>query len=248
MNCLIFALNLHFKIDHGDLHSFLIQLYNAGWLNHQTDQVNQILTKLTKKEGALYRHNVLIATLPAGVDEAGRGSAASDIYVGCVMLNPAKPINGLRDSKKLSARNREALYDEIKEKAWCWSVVSASLEDIKALNVLGATLLAMKKSVEALSRQPDRVYIDGNHVPPDLPVPATAIIQGDNSIPAIMAASILAKVDRDRLMVQWHDQYPEYGFDQHKGYLTRQHMRMLEKYGPCPIHRVTYAPIKRLLR
>ncbi len=185
--------------------------------------------------------------LIAGVDETGRGSAVADIYVGCVILNPLKSIKGLRDSKKLSEKKRELLYDEIKEKALAWSVATASLEDIKTLNVLGATMLAMKRSVETLNIKPDLVYVDGNHAP-DLQVPVEAVIKGDDKIQEIMAASILAKVDRDRVMVEWHAKYPEYGFEKHKGYLTKLHMDMLERYGPCPIHRVTYAPIKKLLK
>jgi len=184
--------------------------------------------------------------LIAGVDEVGRGSAATDIYVGCVALNPLKPIHGLRDSKRLSERKREVLYGEIKEKALAWSVATADLEEIKSLNVLGATMLAMKRSVENLGIKPDLVYVDGNHAP-DIQFPVEAVIKGDDKIQEIMAASILAKVDRDRVMVEWHAKYPEYGFDKHKGYLTSLHMDMLEKYGPCPIHRVTYAPIKKLL-
>ncbi len=187
------------------------------------------------------KHNLI-----AGVDETGRGSAAADIYVGCVILDPIVPIQGLRDSKKLSERNREALYDEIREKALAWSIATASLEEIEELNVLRATMLAMKRSVENLSIKPDMVYIDGNRLP-DLTVPAEAIIKGDDKIQEIMAGSILAKVARDRVMCEWHEKYPEYGFDQHKGYLTKVHLETLEKYGPCPIHRRTYAPIKRLL-
>lgn len=185
-------------------------------------------------------------TLECGVDEVGRGAACSEIYVGACILDPRNSIEGLRDSKKLSPKRREALVEEIKQKALCWNIATASLEEIETLNVLNATLLAMKRAVEGLRIRPDRVFVDGNKLPV-LDIPAEAIIKGDDLIPSISAASILAKVARDRVMVDWHKVYPQYGFDKHKGYLTKEHLDALQLYGPCPIHRKTYAPIRKLL-
>ncbi|WP_317931893.1 ribonuclease HII [Halioxenophilus sp. WMMB6] len=186
------------------------------------------------------------SSLIAGCDEVGRGAGAADIYIGCVILDPAKPIAGLRDSKKLSATRREQLSEEIKEKALAWSIATANLDEIIEHNVLGATLLAMSKAVAQLSVTPELVYVDGNKAP-QLTVPVETIIKGDDKVPAISAASIIAKVARDQKMVEWHDHYPEYGFDKHKGYLTQLHLQALESHGPCPIHRVTYEPIRRVL-
>ncbi len=183
--------------------------------------------------------------IECGCDEAGRGSGAAEVYVGAVILDPKRPIEGLADSKKLSARRREALSEEIKLYALSWCIEKASLEEIERLNVLHATLLAMKRAVEGLSVKPGRVLIDGNHVP-KLSVPAEAIVKGDDKIPAISAASILAKVARDHAMLEYHLLYPEYGFDVHKGYFTGAHMEALRKHGPCPIHRRNYAPIRQM--
>ncbi|MBF0507085.1 MAG: ribonuclease HII [Nitrospirae bacterium] len=183
--------------------------------------------------------------IECGCDEAGRGSCAAEVYVGAVVLDPKRPIEGLADSKKLSARKREVLSEEIKLYALSWCIEKASLEEIERLNVLHATLLAMKRAVEGLSVKPGRVFIDGNHVP-KLSVPVEAIVRGDETIPAISAASILAKVARDHAMVEYHRLYPEYGFDVHKGYFTKDHREALCKHGPCPIHRVTYAPIRQM--
>ncbi len=181
-----------------------------------------------------------------GVDETGRGSSISGVWVSACILDPNNPIEGLRDSKKLSAKKREALVEEIKAKAICWNVEIATLEEVEQLNVLNATLLAMKRAVEGLRIQPDRVFVDGNTLP-DLAIPAEAIVKGDDLIPAISAASILAKVARDKAVRELHREYPHYGFDKHKGYLTKNHMAALQKYGPSPIHRKTYAPIRNLL-
>ncbi len=181
----------------------------------------------------------------AGVDEAGRGSGAAEVYVGAVILNPDRPIEGLADSKKLTAGRREALSEEIKLYALSWCISKASLEEIERLNVLHATLLAMKRAVEGLEIRPQKVLVDGNHAP-ILDIPIEAIVKGDDRVPAISAASILAKVARDHAMLEYHRLYPEYGFDVHKGYFTREHMEALHKHGPCLIHRRTYAPVRQM--
>jgi len=182
--------------------------------------------------------------IECGCDEAGRGAGAGEIYVGAVILDPDHPIEGLADSKKLTALKREALSIEIKLHALSWCINQASLEEIEKLNVLRATLVAMKRAVEGLKVKPDKVLVDGNHAP-DLDIPVEAIVKGDARIPAISAASILAKVARDESMVEYHRLYPEYGFDVHKGYFTREHTEALRKHGPCPIHRRTYSPIRQ---
>lgn len=184
--------------------------------------------------------------LECGCDEAGRGAGAAEVYVGAVILNPERPIEGLADSKKLTARAREALSEEIKRYALSWRIEKANLEEVENLNVLQATLLAMKRAVEGLNITPDRVFVDGTHAP-KMEIPVVAIVRGDAIVPAISAASILAKVARDDAMVEYHSLYPEYGFDVHKGYLTRGHLQALREYGPCPIHRKTYAPVRELL-
>jgi len=183
--------------------------------------------------------------IECGCDEAGRGAGAAEVYVGAVILDPAHFIEGLADSKTLSAPKREALSEQIKMYALSWCIRKASLEEIERLNVLHATLLAMKRAVEGLSITPDRVLVDGNHAP-DLDVPVEAIVKGDDKVPAISAASILAKVARDHAMLEYHRLYPEYHFDVHKGYFTREHLAALHKHGPCAIHRRTYAPIRQL--
>jgi ribonuclease HII len=184
--------------------------------------------------------------IECGCDETGRGSAVAEIYVAAVILDPLNPIQGLRDSKKLSAKKREILAKEIKAKALSWCVATASLEEIEELNVLHATLLAMKRAIEGLDIKPDKALIDGNRAPL-LSIPTETIIKGDDKIPAISAASIIAKVDRDQAMLECHSLYPMYGFAKHKGYLTAAHLAALDQYGPCPLHRKTYAPIRRLL-
>lgn len=183
--------------------------------------------------------------IECGCDEAGRGAGAAEVYVGAVILNPEHPIKGLADSKKLTARKREILSEEIKLYALCWSIEKASLEEIERLNVLHATLLAMKRAVEGLKIRPDRVFVDGNHAP-KLDIPVEAIVRGDDKVPAISAASILAKVTRDKAMVEYHRIYPEYGFNVHKGYLTKKHLETLRKYGPCPIHRKSFFGVMTL--
>lgn len=181
-----------------------------------------------------------------GVDEVGRGAGAGEIYCAAVILNPAMPIQGITDSKKLSAKKREKLAAEIQDKATAWCIATASLQEIIDLNVLYATMLAMQRAVEGLSIRADKTLIDGNRAP-QLSGLVETVIKGDLKIPEIGAASIIAKVARDQKMIELHESYPEYGFDQHKGYLTKQHLDALQQHGPCAIHRVTYAPIKKLL-
>jgi ribonuclease HII len=181
-----------------------------------------------------------------GVDEAGRGPLAGAVFAGCVILDPARPIDGLTDSKKLSARRREELALVIRERALAWSVAFASVEEVDRLNILWASMLAMKRAVQALSLEPTRVLVDGNRCP-ELPYPAQAIVKGDASVPEISAASILAKVSRDAHMLQLHGQYPEYGFDKHKGYPTRDHIMALRTHGASPVHRRSFGPVRALV-
>ncbi|MDU2065175.1 MAG: ribonuclease HII [Sporomusaceae bacterium] len=182
-----------------------------------------------------------------GCDEVGRGAGAGEIYVAAVILDPNQPIEGLNDSKKLTPRRREILAEIIKEKAIAVTIATASLDEIAELNVLHATLLAMKRAIESLPVLPDKVMIDGNKAP-KLSVPCETIIKGDSLVPAISAASIVAKVARDQVMTDYEKVYPLYGFAHHKGYFTKEHLANLQKYGPCPIHRVTYGPVKELLQ
>lgn len=184
--------------------------------------------------------------LTAGVDEAGRGPWAGPVYAAAVILDPAQPISGLADSKKLSAQKREQLFDVIKKNALSWAIATASVEEIDSLNILQASLLAMKRAVEALVVQPQKIIVDGLHCP-RVTMPARAIVKGDSKEPAISAASILAKVARDYAMQALHQQYPQYGFDRHKGYGTAVHMAALAAHGVSVVHRRSYAPIKKLL-
>lgn len=188
-----------------------------------------------------------VSTLIAGVDEAGRGPLAGSVFAAAVILNPQKPIMGLADSKTLNEAKREALYLSIIESALSWSIASASVEEIDELNILQATLLAMQRAVLGLHIQPDEALIDGNQLP-TLSMPAQAIVKGDSKIQAISAASILAKVTRDRSMVDYHKDYPDFSFHQHKGYGTKQHLAEIEVFGYLSIHRKTFAPIKYMLR
>jgi ribonuclease HII len=184
--------------------------------------------------------------LTAGVDEAGRGPLAGPVTVAAVILDPGQTIVGLGDSKKLSKKRREALFPEILERSLAWSIVEVSVEEIDRINILQATLVGMKRAVEQLSPAPHLALIDGNHSP-SLDCEVKTIVQGDSLVPAISAASILAKVSRDRLMEKMHQQYPGYGFDQHKGYPTAGHLRQLQEMGPCEIHRKSFAPVRNLL-
>ena len=185
--------------------------------------------------------------LVAGVDEAGRGPLAGPVVAAAVILDDLQPIAGLNDSKKLTAKRRERLFDEIRARALCFSIAEASVEEIDALNILQATMLAMKRAVEGLRLKPVKVLVDGNRLPV-LDVRAEAIVQGDALVPAISAASILAKVHRDRLCDELHQLYPVYGFDQHKGYGTAQHLQVLQVHGPAACHRMTFAPVTRSVR
>ncbi len=180
--------------------------------------------------------------LTAGVDEAGRGPLAGPVVAAAVILDDAQPIAGLADSKKLSAARRDRLYDEIRAKALCCSVAQATVEEIDRLNILQATMLAMRRAVAGLRLRPRLVLVDGNRLPV-LDVRAEAIVQGDAKVQAISAASILAKVTRDRGLADLHAQYPQYGFDRHKGYGTAQHLEALRRWGPCPMHRRSFAPV-----
>jgi len=188
-----------------------------------------------------------MTTRIAGVDEAGRGPLAGPLTVAAVILDPARPIPGLNDSKQLSEKRRQALYPQIIEHALAWRIEFVSAVEIDQLNILQATLTGMRRALLALSPEPAQALIDGNRVPHDLPCPASAIIGGDATQPSIMAASILAKVARDRHMLALHRQYPQYGFDQHKGYPTRAHRQALIEHGPCPEHRRSYAPVQQSL-
>jgi ribonuclease HII len=184
--------------------------------------------------------------LIAGLDEVGRGPLAGPVVAAAVILDPSNPVAGLRDSKKLSAGRREQLDVEIRAKALAWCIGWSTVEEIDALNILQATFLAMSRAVEGLLTKPDHVMVDGNQTPP-LPYPCTAIIQGDDKIPAISAASIIAKVARDHYMQQMDDVYPGYGFSKHAGYPTALHLAQLNVLGVSPIHRKSFGPVRRLL-
>ena len=185
--------------------------------------------------------------LIAGVDEAGRGPLAGPVVAAAVMLDARFPIRGLADSKQLSARRREQLCDEIRAKALCCSIAQASVEEIDRLNILQATLLAMQRAVKGLRLKPTKVLVDGNRLP-SLDVLAEAVVSGDSLVPAISAASIVAKVTRDRLLDDMHVLHPGYGFDRHKGYGTAQHMLALQTLGPLDAHRRSFAPVARALQ
>ena len=182
----------------------------------------------------------------AGVDEAGRGPLAGPVVAAAVILDDLNPIQGLADSKKLSAKRREKLFDEIRAKALCFSIAEASVQEIDELNILQATMLAMQRAVEGLRLKPNKVLVDGNRLP-RLDILAEAIVQGDAKVSAISAASILAKVHRDRLCDDMHQAYPAYGFDQHKGYGTQAHLAVLTVHGATPLHRRTFAPVAKVL-
>ena len=186
------------------------------------------------------------ANLIAGVDEVGRGPLVGAVVTAAVILDPANPIQGLMDSKKLTEKKRNAHYDEIKEKALCWAIGRAEPEEIDKLNILWATMKAMERAVAGLSITPDMVLVDGNRCP-NLPMASQAVIKGDSLVQEISAASILAKVTRDREMEQLDKLYPDYGFAKHKGYPTAFHMEKLASLGATPYHRKSFAPVKRAL-
>ena len=183
----------------------------------------------------------------AGVDEVGRGPLAGDVVAGAVILDPAQPIRGLADSKKLSEKQREYTYSQIVEKALAYAIGRASVEEIDRLNILHASMLAMQRAVQSLTIQPEFVFVDGNRCP-TWHYQSQAVVKGDSRVQVISAASILAKVTRDREMQLLDTEYPGYGFADHKGYPTAQHMSVLEVLGPCEIHRQTFAPVVRVLR
>lgn len=184
--------------------------------------------------------------LIAGVDEAGRGPIAGPVVAAAVILDELRPIRGLADSKVLSPLRRERLHDEIRANALCCSIGEASVEEIDRLNILQATMLAMRRAVQGLRLKPVKVLVDGNRLP-ELDVLAEAIVGGDAQVPAISAASIIAKVTRDRWCTEQHALYPQYGFDAHKGYGTAEHLAALRTHGPCPLHRRSFAPVAALL-
>lgn len=186
------------------------------------------------------------AGLIAGVDEVGRGPLAGDVVAAAVILDPDRPVTGLRDSKKLTEARREALALEIRDRALAWSVARASVAEIDELNILQASLLAMRRAVEALAPQPGYVLVDGNRLP-RWDYAAEPVIKGDDRVPAIAAASILAKVQRDAELVALEAVYPGYGFATHKGYPTPTHLAALRELGVTPVHRKSFAPVKRLL-
>lgn len=177
--------------------------------------------------------------LVCGIDEAGRGPLAGPVYAAAVILPPNALIDGVNDSKKISEKKREYLFDIIKEKSLCFNVSFATVEEIDKINILNATFLAMKRAFDGLKKSPDFALIDGNRMP-DLGVPSTAIVKGDSLSESIACASILAKVERDRFMKKESEKYPEYFFEKHKGYGTKVHIEALKKYGPCCIHRRTF--------
>jgi ribonuclease HII len=181
-----------------------------------------------------------------GVDEAGRGPLAGPVFAAAVILDSARPIEGLRDSKKLSETQRGILAAQIKSQALAWSIAQCSVEEIDSLNILQASMLAMRRAVEGLTVQPTLALIDGNRCPV-MPVRSEAIVKGDDKVPAISAASILAKTARDALLVALHQTYPHYAFDQHKGYPTALHLERLRSFGVSPVHRKSYAPVRALL-
>jgi len=184
--------------------------------------------------------------LVAGVDEAGRGPLAGPVFAAAVILDDLLPIKGLADSKKLTPKKRELLYEIIKAQALCFCVATASVEEIDQLNILQATLLAMQRAVKGLRLKPSKVLVDGNRLPV-LDIRAEAIVKGDATVPSISAASILAKVERDRWCVEVDAQFPNYGFLTHKGYGTQIHLRALQEHGPCVLHRRSFAPVAKLL-
>jgi len=206
-------------------------------------------SKFSKAESAAIKQAALVwgrAGLVAGVDEAGRGPLAGPVVAAAVILDDLQPIKGLADSKLLTAQRREKLFDEIRAKALCCSIAQASVEEIEELNILQATLLAMRRAVDGLRLKPNLVLVDGNRLPV-LAMRSEAIVSGDALVAAISAASILAKVQRDRWCVELDLQYPQYGFARHKGYGTAEHLAALRLHGACPQHRKTFRPVLEVL-
>lgn len=191
----------------------------------------------------------IFAVLPthAGVDEAGRGPLVGSVFAAAVILPENCVLSGLTDSKKLSEKKRNELAEQIKQVASAWAIASANVQEIKDLNILHATMLAMRRAIDALPMLPEKVWIDGNRVPPNLPMLAQAVVKGDSQIAAISAASILAKTARDAEMYALHERHPQYGFAQHKGYGTAAHLAALQQFGVLPEHRADFAPVRALL-
>ena len=194
----------------------------------------------------MIKHNNI--SLIAGIDEAGRGPLAGPVVAAAVILDPAQPIRGLADSKQLSAAKREHLSAIIKNQARAWCIAEASVQEIDTLNILQATLLAMRRAILGLDCTLELALIDGTHVPKELPCPAQALVKGDALEPCISAASILAKTHRDALLREWDKIYPDYGFAQHMGYGTKQHLAALAEHGPTPLHRRSFAPLKNTVK
>jgi ribonuclease HII len=186
------------------------------------------------------------STLVCGVDEAGRGPLAGAVFAAAVILDPARPIPGLADSKKLSEKKRDTLAERIKADALAWSIAWADVEEIDRLNILQASLLAMRRAVEGLSVLPDKVMVDGLHCPP-LTVPSEAVVKGDSKVAEISAASILAKTARDAEMQRLNQGFPQYGFDRHKGYPTAEHLELLRIHGASVVHRRSFGPVKKVI-
>ncbi len=184
--------------------------------------------------------------LICGVDEAGRGPLAGAVFAACVVLDPAHPIRGLKDSKQLSPERREVLAEAIRTKACAWAVASATVEEIDTINIQQAARLAMRRALDQLSLEPREVLVDGLHCPASR-WPVRAVVKGDAKVKAISAASILAKCARDAAMLELHAQRPEYGFDKHKGYPTPEHLEALQRFGVSPFHRRSFAPVRELL-
>ena len=199
-----------------------------------------------KAQADLFERPTPVSGHVAGVDEAGRGPLAGAVFAAAVILDPARPINGLADSKALTAARREVLAAEIRDCALAWAIASASVEEIDRLNILQATLLAMKRAVESLPVSAGLALVDGNQRP-RLACAVRTIVRGDSRVPAISAASILAKTTRDADLMRMHERFPGYGFDQHKGYGTALHLERLRALGPCIEHRRTFAPVRALL-
>jgi len=184
--------------------------------------------------------------LTAGVDEVGRGPLAGPVVAAAVILKPDHTIVGLADSKKLSEKKREFLYPQIQEQSISYALGEASVEEIDAINILQASLLAMKRAIEGLSITPEHVLVDGNKAP-DIHISVDTVVKGDSRVASISAASILAKVYRDRMMVEYHQEYPQFSFHKHKAYGSKLHMEELNEHGPLPVHRKTFAPVRKLL-
>ncbi|HWK54065.1 MAG TPA: ribonuclease HII [Hyphomicrobiales bacterium] len=197
---------------------------------------------MSRAQLALFLPGAVPGQRVAGTDEVGRGPLAGDVFAAAVILDPARPIKGLADSKQLSEARREALFDIIRREALSWAVARASVAEIDSLNILHASLLAMNRAVTALAVQPDFVYVDGNRLP-RWSYAAQAVVKGDGRIAAVAAASILAKVTRDREMCELDHCYPGYGFAAHKGYPTPTHLQALRQLGPCPVHRRSFRPV-----